>query len=86
MITTAWGVAELVEEITVSQGTPEREFAARVQLLTNDEGETLVRFAYSTGGTARRGPVTLRAGDLRRLARSLSRAPRLKSALAVLAM
>lgn len=85
MITTAWGHAELVEEVTVSQGTPEREFAARVQLLASREGDALVRFAYSTHGTARRGPVTFRVADLRKLARSLGKAPKLRAALAALA-
>ena len=84
MITTAWGAAELVEEVTVSQGSPERAFAARVQLLTDAEGATLVRFAYSTDDTARRGPVTLRAADLKKLARSLGKAPQLRAALSVL--
>ena len=36
-------------------------------LVYNERGELLVRFAYTTGGVARRGPVTLRAQDLDRL-------------------
>jgi hypothetical protein len=46
-----------------------------------EKGEELVRFAYSTGGTARRGPVTLRRSDLERLRKSLEKTPRLKAAL-----
>jgi len=38
-----------------------------LQLLQNERGELFVRFAYSTGDTARRGPVTLRGKDLQRL-------------------
>ena len=46
-----------------------------------DEGERLVRFAYSTGGSARRGPVTLRAKDIERLHAALERTPGLREAL-----
>lgn len=84
MIITAWGHAELVEEVTVAQSTDAREFVTRVQLLEDAEGKHLVRFAYSTDDTARRGPVTLRVADLRRLARSLGKAPKLRAALGAL--
>ena len=53
---TPWGRAELVEELTVRQQAGEQRFASIVQLLETANGERLVRFAYSTGGTARRGP------------------------------
>jgi hypothetical protein len=64
---TPWGASEVVEEVTVPQRAGEKRFATIVQLLSDAKGEELVRFAYSTGGTARRGPVTLRARDLERL-------------------
>ena len=64
---TPWGPATLVEELTVPQRAGDKRFASVVQLLEGSKGERLVRFAYSTGGTTRRGPVTLRARDLERL-------------------
>jgi hypothetical protein len=63
-IATPWGSAALVEEIEVAQSAGGKVFASHVQLLAGPGGEQLVRFTYSTGGTARRGPVTLRAEDL----------------------
>ena len=81
MTTTAWGKATLVEEITIKQGSDGRAFATLVQLLEGEAGEELVRFAYSTDGTARRGPVTLRRGDLERMKKALAKTPRLRAAL-----
>ena len=81
MTTTAWGDATLVEEITITQRAEGRSFATLVQLLEGKNGEPLVRFAYSTGGTARRGPVTLRRADLERMKKALAKAPRLRAAL-----
>jgi hypothetical protein len=81
MTTTAWGTAEIVEEVTVKQTANGKEFKTLVQLLKGEEGESLVRFAYSTGGAARRGPVTLRPADLHRLKKGLAKAPRLRAAL-----
>ena len=81
MTTTAWGAATVVEEISIKQGAGDREFATLVQLLEGEEGEELVRFAYSTGGTARRGPVTLRKADLARLRKALGKFHRLRAAL-----
>ena len=81
MTTTAFGEATLVEEITIKQGADGRSFATLVQLLEGERGEELVRFAYSTGGTARRGPVTLRRGDLERMKKALAKTPRLRAAL-----
>ena len=78
---TPWGPAELVEELTVRQQAGERRFASVVQLLENARGERLVRFAYSTGGTARRGPVTLRLRDLERLQAALAEHPDLAEVL-----
>ena len=79
--TTPWGKATVVEEISLPQRQGERCFASIVQLLQTASGETLVRFAYATGGTARRGPVTLRGRDLERLRGALERTPQLKEAL-----
>lgn len=71
-VATPWGPAALVEEVTVRQQAGERRFASLVQLLETEKGERLVRFAYSTGGSARRGPVTLRERDLARLRDALA--------------
>jgi hypothetical protein len=79
--TTPWGPAGLVEEVTIPQRARGRRFASRVQLLETDRGERLVRFAYSTEGTARRGPVTLRVRDLARLRAGLAEHPALAEAL-----
>lgn len=78
---TPWGRAELVEQVTVRQRAGERRFASVVQLLETAGGERLVRFAYSTGGTARRGPVTLRERDLAKLRDALAQHPALAAAL-----
>ncbi len=78
---TPWGPADLVEELTVQQRAGEKRFATIVQLLETVDGEQLVRFAYSTGGTARRGPVTLRAQDIARLRTGLKKRPGLTGAL-----
>ena len=81
MTTTAWGKAEIVEEVAVKQSADGKEFSTLVQLLEGEEGESLVRFAYSTGGAARRGPVTLRPADIHRLRKALAKTPRLRAAL-----
>jgi hypothetical protein len=81
--TTPWGAAELVEEATVPQRVGDRRFSVVVQLLEASSGERLVRFAYTTDGTARRGPVTMRARDLERLRAALERAPVLKETLCI---
>ena len=78
---TPWGPAALVEELTVRQQAGERRFASIIQLLETANGERLVRFAYSTGGTARRGPVTLRQRDVERLRAGLAKRPGLAEAL-----
>ena len=78
---TPWGAAALVDELTLPQRAGEKRFASVVQLLEGEKGERLVRFAYSTGGTARRGPVTLRARDLERLRAALDEHPALAEAL-----
>ena len=78
---TPWGAATLLEEATMQQRVGEKRFAVVVQLLEAPGGERLVRFAYTTDGSARRGPVTLRARDLERLRAALERAPGLEEAL-----
>ena len=77
---TPWGPAELLEELTLAQRAGDKRFASVVQLL-EVKGERLVRFAYTTGGSARRGPVTLRARDLERLRAGLEERPGLSEAL-----
>jgi hypothetical protein len=78
---TPWGPAELVEELTVPQRAGDKRFASKVQLLETEKGERLVRFAYTTNGTARRGPITLRERDIARLRSDLAQHPALKEAL-----
>jgi hypothetical protein len=79
--TTPWGSAETVEQLTVPQRVGDKRFATVVQLLETEKGERLVRFAYTTGGVTRRGPVTLRLGDLERLRTALAEHPGLAEAL-----
>ena len=78
---TPWGPAEVVEELRLPQQAGDKRFAFIVQLLTTKRGERLVRFSYSTGGPARRGPVTLRARDVERLRVALAERPELARAL-----
>ncbi len=78
---TPWGQADLVEELTLRQQVGGRRFASVVQLLETEKGERLVRFAYSTDGVARRGPVTLRERDMARLRAALAQHPALAEAL-----
>jgi hypothetical protein len=80
-VTTAWGSAVVLDEVAVPQEADEREFTSLVQLLGGSDGERYVRFAYTTDGTARRGPVTLRAADVARLRDELARHPELAAAL-----
>ncbi len=79
--TTPWGRARTVERVSVAQRAGERRFSTVVELLETDGGERLVRFAYTTDGTARRGPVTLRAKDVARMQKLLERTPELREAL-----
>ena len=80
---TPWGTAVVRERVTVPQRAGERRFATVVERLETDRGEPLVRIAYSTGGTVRRGPVTLRARDVERLRAALGEHPELARALAL---
>ena len=75
------GAATLIDELTLQQRAGEKRFASVIQLLEAPRGERLVRFAYSTGGTARRGPVTLRLRDLERLRGALAEHPDLAEVL-----
>ncbi len=63
-LTTPWGEASLIERVTLPQRAGEKRFSSVVELLEGSRGERLVRFAYSTDGVSRRGPVTLRARDV----------------------
>jgi hypothetical protein len=78
---TPWGGAEVVEQLTVRQQAGDRRFSSLVQLLETPSGERLVRFAYTSDGQARRGPVTFRARDLQRLRTQLAQHPALAEAL-----
>jgi len=78
---TPWGPAELIEELALAQRAGEKRFSSVIQLLEAPDGERLVRFAYTTGGSARRGPVTLRGRDLERLREGLAKRPALAEAL-----
>jgi len=81
-VATPWGSALLVEELTLPQRAGDKRFSSLVQLLETDRGGArLVRFAYSTGGAVRRGPVTLRTRDLERLRAALEEHPALAEAL-----
>lgn len=77
---TPWGPARTVEQLTLPQRSGEKRFASVIQLLEADKGERLVRFAYTTGGAVRRGPVTLRLRDLERLRAALAEHPGLAEA------
>lgn len=80
-VSTPWGKASTVEQVNVSQRSGERRFGTVVQLLETADGERLVRFAYTTGDTARRGPVTLRIRDIERMHKLLQRTPELRETL-----
>jgi hypothetical protein len=78
---TPWGPATTIEQLTLPPRAGEKRFASVVQLLETQKGERVVRFAYTTGGATRRGPVTLRARDLERLRAALAEHPGLAEAL-----
>ena len=80
MSKTAFGEATALEQVVIDQG----DFQTIVELLEPVEGgELFVRFAYSTGGQVRRGPVTLRQRDLAKLRKLLLKQTRLREALDV---
>ena len=78
---TPWGTATLVERLVLPQRAGEKRFSSVVELLEDARGERLVRFAYTTGGASRRGPVTLRGRDLTRLRVALVKTPVLAETL-----
>jgi hypothetical protein len=80
-IATVWGKARLIDEVRLQQRAGEKRFASLVQLLEDEKGDRLVRFAYTTDGVTRRGPVTLRGADLERLRKALAEHEALASAL-----
>lgn len=80
MTSTAFGKGKLVEEVRIAQTANGKTFGAHVQLLETEDGQ-LVRFVYSTGGIARRGPVAFRPKDLAKLRAALAKTPRLRAAL-----
>ena len=80
-ITTLWGKAKLVDEVKLQQRAGDKRFASLVQLLEDEKGDRLVRFAYTTDGQTRRGPVTLRGADLDRLREALPAHEALAAAL-----
>jgi hypothetical protein len=78
---TPWGAATVVERCSLAQRVGDKRFGSVVELLESEGGERLVRFAYTTGGAVRRGPVTLRLRDLERLLDALpTHAPALAAA------
>ena len=79
--TTPWGPATLVEKVSVSQRAGEKHFSSVFELLEDAKGARLIRIAYATGGSDRRGPVTLRARDVDRLRDALAKKPGLADAL-----
>ena len=83
MVTTAFGKAEIAEQVTLKQRVSGKQFTTLVQLLEDEKGDWLVRFAYATEGTVRRGPVTLRGADLERLRVALRKTPRLQALLGI---
>lgn len=81
MVSTAFGSAKVLEQINVKQTADGKSFATLVELLETSDGEALVRISYSTDGVARRGPVTVRKADLRRVAKALERTPQLRAVI-----
>jgi hypothetical protein len=78
---TPWGPAHLIERLSLPQRAGQKRFSSVVELLEDERGERLIRFAYTTGGAVRRGPVTLRARDVERLRDALADTPVLAAAL-----
>jgi hypothetical protein len=82
-VTTPWGRASILDELSLEQRAGVKRFSSLVQLLEGAKGERFVRFAYSSDGVGRRGPVTLRARDLDRLREALGNHPALAEALGI---
>jgi hypothetical protein len=82
-VATPWGPAALVEEASLKQTVGEDGFVSLVQLLETADGERLLRFAYSTDGVVRRGPVTVRVRDLARVRKDIVRRRELAAVLGI---
>lgn len=82
-VTTPWGPSVVIEEVSIEQTAGEKAFASLVQLLEGTGGARFVRFAYTTGDAARRGPVTFRLEDVERLREALREKKGLARALGV---
>jgi hypothetical protein len=80
-VTTPWGPATPLEQVRLQQQAGDKRFSSLVELLETDRGERLLRFAYTTDGVVRRGPVTLRVRDVVRLRKELAKRPALADAL-----
>jgi hypothetical protein len=80
-ISTPFGPASLIERVSLPQKAGDKRFSSLVELLETERGDRLIRVAYSTDGTVRRGPVTFRARDLERLRAALAKAPALADIL-----
>jgi hypothetical protein len=78
---TPWGTAIVLERLSLPQRVGDKRFSSVLELLETENGERLLRFAYSTDGVVRRGPVTLRERDLTRLRTELDRRPALAELL-----
>jgi hypothetical protein len=78
---TPFGRATMVERVSLPQAVGGKRFTTVLELLQTDRGESLVRVAYTTDGSVRRGPVTLRQRDLARLRAALSKTPTLAGLL-----
>jgi len=78
---TPFGAAIVVERVSIPQRAGDKRFSSVFELLETDRGDRLVRVAYTTDGTVRRGPVTLRARDVARLREALGRTPELAELL-----
>ena len=62
---------------------PDTAAARHRELGLTDAGERVVRFAYSSGGSARRGLVSLRERDVARLLAGLRDHPALAAVLRI---
>jgi hypothetical protein len=78
---TPWGQATVVERLSLRQQAGDKRFDSVIELLETKRGDQLIRVAYATDGTNRRGPVTFRARDVERLRTALARSPALAAAL-----
>jgi len=78
---TPFGRATALERVSLPQTVGGKRFTTVLELLETERGERLLRVAYTTDGSARRGPVTLRARDLARLRDAVAKSPALAELL-----